>query len=79
MPGVIDVTVHDLAFDVTETEELMSAYGLDLDLGTIAELADLFEGWPAALRLAALVLRADDGPSRTSLWISRTRRSSWTI
>ena len=31
-PGVIDVTLHDLAFDVTETDELMSAYGLDLDL-----------------------------------------------
>lgn len=66
-PGVTDVTVEDLAFDLAETEEMMSSCGVEVDLGAVTELAGLFEGWPAALRLAALVLHADHRPPQGSL------------
>ena len=84
-PGVVDVTAADLALDLTETSELLTSMGIDLDLDALSELAARFEGWPAGLRLAGLVLRTDG----TAAWMSPSRvgdttyvldylRSEWT-
>jgi LuxR family transcriptional regulator, maltose regulon positive regulatory protein len=62
-PGVDDLDASDLAFDITETEEMLTAAGLELDLTALTSLAQEFEGWPAGLRLAALAMwaRGDHG------------------
>jgi LuxR family maltose regulon positive regulatory protein len=60
-PGVVDVTMDDLALDVVETEHLLMAGGVHLDLDAVADLTAQFEGWPAGLRLASLVLASPDG------------------
>ncbi len=55
-PGMIDVTAADLAFDLAETEEMLTVLGLRPDLDVITKMAEQFEGWPAGLRLAGQVL-----------------------
>jgi LuxR family maltose regulon positive regulatory protein len=55
-PGVIDVVTADLAFDLAETEQLLAAMGVEPDIDALSELADQFEGWPAGLRLAGMVM-----------------------
>ena len=65
-PGVIDVAVHDLALDATETDELLTSMGVRLELRSLTELCDGFEGWAAGIRLAGLALRREGEPS----WLS---------
>jgi LuxR family maltose regulon positive regulatory protein len=60
-PGVVDLTTEHLAFDLAETEEMLVAGGLSLDVADLTLLDEQFEGWPAALRLAGLVLAAPGG------------------
>ncbi len=55
-PGVIDVTAGDLAFDLTETEQMLSSLGIEPDIDMTTAIAEQFEGWPAGLRLAGQVL-----------------------
>jgi LuxR family transcriptional regulator, maltose regulon positive regulatory protein len=61
-PGVIDVGTDDLALDAAETRELLGSMGLDVDPDQLAELTGHFEGWPAGLRLTALVMQAGGRP-----------------
>lgn len=51
-PGVVDLGVDDLAFDLAETEEFLRLMGVSLDFDSLERLAQQFEGWPAGLRLA---------------------------
>lgn len=61
-PGIVDLATADLALDVAETEELLAAHGVQLDdITSLSALADRFEGWPAGLRLASLVLATPNG------------------
>lgn len=55
-PGVVDVTVDALAFDLAETEEMLTLLGLESDIDTITLITEQLEGWPAGLRLAGLAL-----------------------
>ena len=55
-PGIIDITTDDLAFDLAETEELLTAMGVEHDIDTCTAIAEQFEGWPAGLRLAGQVM-----------------------
>jgi LuxR family maltose regulon positive regulatory protein len=64
-PGVVDVTAGELALDATETDELLRAMGVEVDLDALTQLCDRFEGWAAGLRLAGLALR--DGGDRAWL------------
>ncbi|MFL6204313.1 MAG: LuxR C-terminal-related transcriptional regulator [Acidimicrobiales bacterium] len=57
-PGVVDVTVANLALDAPETEELLQMMDVHLELEALAQLCDRFEGWVAGLRLAGLALRS---------------------
>jgi LuxR family maltose regulon positive regulatory protein len=68
-PGVIDVTVDDLALDVTETDVMLRAMGFAPEPDHLTALGDRFEGWPAGLRLAALSLRSGN----LSSWASSDR------
>ncbi len=60
-PGVVDLTTEHLAFDLAESEELLVAGGLAVDVADLTLLDEQFEGWPAGLRLASLVLAAPGG------------------
>lgn len=51
-PGVIDVSVDDLAFDASETHRFLSAMGIDPGTPGLREALDTLVGWPAGLRLA---------------------------
>jgi LuxR family maltose regulon positive regulatory protein len=57
--GVVDVTVDDLALDLAETEALLASVGVDVGLDELGELVETFEGWPAGLRLASIVMSTD--------------------
>lgn len=66
-PGVTDVGADDLAFDLAETEQLLKAMGVELDIDALSDVADKFEGWPAGLRLAGIVLTNRDGEPRVRI------------
>lgn len=66
-PGVIDVTADDLAFVLAETEEMLSALGLESDIELLTAVDEQFEGWPAGLRLAGQVLASDRQDLRVPL------------
>jgi LuxR family transcriptional regulator, maltose regulon positive regulatory protein len=55
-PGVIDVSVDDLAFDRSETHRLLEVLGVDASAPDVADVMDVLEGWPAGVRLAGEVL-----------------------
>lgn len=55
-PGVVDVTAAQLAFDLAETEQLLASIGVEADIDVLTALTDQFEGWPAGLRLAGIVM-----------------------
>ena len=58
-PGVVDVGVDDLAFEMSESCQLLDALGVDPRTPHVADLVTQLEGWPAGIRLAASVLRSD--------------------
>ena len=66
-PGVVDITTSDLSLDVVETEQLLVAHGVHLDLDAVADLTARFEGWPAGLRLLSLALATPDGQRHLEL------------
>ena len=51
-PGVIDVTVDELAFDESECCRLLDAMGIEACTPELARVVGLLDGWPAGLRLA---------------------------
>lgn len=55
-PGMIDVATNDLAFDLAETEQLLTSMGVEPDIDVLTDLTNQFEGWPAGLRLAGMVM-----------------------
>jgi LuxR family transcriptional regulator, maltose regulon positive regulatory protein len=56
-PGVVDVSVDDLAFDASETHWLLEELGVDASAPDVADVMTVLEGWPAGVRLAGEVLR----------------------
>ena len=63
---VVDVTVDDLAFDPLETELLLTSLGVEIDGAALTEIGDQFEGWAAGLRLAGVVMAAQDRSDRSN-------------
>ena len=54
-PGVIDIDASTLALNVDESRQLLLAMGVDVELVNQVP-TEQFEGWPAGLRLAGLLL-----------------------
>ena len=48
--------VELVGLTLEETEQLLTAMGVDPDIDALSDLTDQFEGWPAGLRLAGLVM-----------------------
>ncbi len=65
-PGLVDVGVPDLRLTTSEAGRLLSSMGVDLADDELAALTERFEGWPAGLRLAGLVLLDGRGGLPTS-------------
>ncbi|MGV8964798.1 MAG: LuxR C-terminal-related transcriptional regulator [Cellulomonas sp.] len=64
LDGVVtEIRAADLAFDETETAELLGRSGLTLAARDVAALLERTRGWPAGLKFAAMALagRADTG------------------
>ena len=61
---LFEIGAADLAMDDAEARALLSAAGVELDEGGIAELCERTEGWPVGLYLAALSLK--DGTQQRS-------------
>jgi LuxR family maltose regulon positive regulatory protein len=60
-----ELRAEELAFTVVEARELLVGLGgIELDVGQVELLRERTEGWPAALFLAALWLRAVEDPGR---------------
>ncbi len=81
-PGVVDVDVAALAFDDHESRALLLALGVDA--GHVDAIAiGQFEGWPAGLRLAGLVLKSRSTPDdlesiAQAAFITDYLRAEWT-
>lgn len=58
-----DVRASDLAFTADETRGLLRAQQISLPDNSVALLLERTEGWPAALRLAALSLSEEADPA----------------
>ena len=54
---LLEVRAADLAFDSTETRELLAGQGIELSEQDLAALHRRTEGWAAAVRLAAISLQ----------------------
>ena len=59
-PGVVEVTVEDLAFEPSEAYRLLESMGVDGRSPEVADVVARLEGWPAGVRLAGRVLRSGD-------------------
>jgi LuxR family maltose regulon positive regulatory protein len=57
---------RDLNFSLRESGELLTHFGVDLQLPDLALLHHRTEGWPAALQMSALALRACHSPSEAA-------------
>lgn len=69
-PGVVDVSVDDLAFDRSETHQLLDAMGVDASAPAVVDVMDVLEGWPAGVRLAGEVLRSTPAPTHITDHVS---------
>ena len=61
---LFELGVDQIALTPKEGQLLLRATGADLSLGEVTELVSRYEGWPAALYLAALALRDDEARRR---------------
>ncbi|HZO35709.1 MAG TPA: LuxR C-terminal-related transcriptional regulator [Solirubrobacteraceae bacterium] len=59
-----EIRMDDLAFTLPETRALLQADGLALDERDAATLWEKTQGWPVAVRIAALSLHGREDPSR---------------
>ena len=57
----IRVEADDLTLTAAETTPFLRRHGLCLDAGQTARLMNLTEGWPAGIRLAAIILSNSSG------------------
>ena len=60
-PGVVDVDISALAFDLAETEQMLTLLGIEPDIDMVTAVADQFEGWPAGIRLAGQAIATGGG------------------
>jgi LuxR family maltose regulon positive regulatory protein len=79
-PGVVDVTVDDLAFEQSESYQLLDSMGVDTSSPRVARVVDELEGWPAGVRLAGRVLLSNPDLVRTADHVSLVDylRDEWT-
>ncbi len=70
VPGVLDVSVDDLAFDRSETHRLLEELGVDATAPDVVDFMNVLEGWPAGVRLAGDVLLATPVPTHITDHIS---------
>lgn len=79
VPGVVDVTVDDLALDASESYQVLAEMGVDADTPQVAELLRNLEGWPAGVRLAGQVLRSGASMAHVNDHVSLVDylRSEW--
>lgn len=61
---VLDLDLHDLAFDAREAAELLAARGLDVSPAQVDALVARTEGWPAAIQMAAATAASAPDPAR---------------
>src|SRR5262249_62285892 len=54
----------DLYFSLDESRDLLANFGVEVDAGRLELLHQRSEGWPAAVQMAALSLRAATDPGR---------------
>ncbi|HEU5472648.1 MAG TPA: LuxR C-terminal-related transcriptional regulator [Actinophytocola sp.] len=62
--GLTDIRADDLRFSAADAGRLLQAAGVELDEQRTQALVTHTDGWPAALRWAALSLREADDPDR---------------
>jgi LuxR family maltose regulon positive regulatory protein len=62
VPGVVDVSVDELAFDTSEAQALLARMDVDVEEPGVTELLTQLEGWPAGIRLVAEAVRAGAAP-----------------
>ncbi|HET9139338.1 helix-turn-helix transcriptional regulator [Actinophytocola sp.] len=60
--GLTDIRAEDLRFSVDDAARLLRAAGVELTADRVARLVTHTDGWPAALRWAALSLRHAENP-----------------
>jgi LuxR family transcriptional regulator, maltose regulon positive regulatory protein len=60
---LLEIDLGDLALTPREGQRLLRAAGVHLAFDDVTKLVRECEGWPAAIYLAGLALRADDGTS----------------
>ncbi|SCL16943.1 LuxR family transcriptional regulator, maltose regulon positive regulatory protein [Micromonospora nigra] len=65
---VTELGPNDLAFTGDEIADLLTAHGVALPLAAVRRLRERTDGWPAALRIAAVALRGQPDPAR---WVER--------
>lgn len=63
VPAASEITAHELAFTATEAEAVVREHGVHLRPAQLGELMTVTEGWPAGVRLAAIVLSAAADPA----------------
>lgn len=63
IPGVVEISVDELALDSSEARELLDLIGVDPDQANVEPLLEQLEGWPAGIRLVGEALRAGTAPS----------------
>ncbi len=61
--ALVEVQAEDLAMTATESAKLLTRAGLALERSVVERLVERTEGWPVALYLAALSLRAAPDPA----------------
>jgi LuxR family transcriptional regulator, maltose regulon positive regulatory protein len=73
--ALTEIRTADLRFSLEDTRELMDASGVTLSDTGLALLHERTEGWAAALRLAAISLRAHPDPERFVTEFSGSERT----
>ncbi|TCB96482.1 helix-turn-helix transcriptional regulator [Micromonospora zingiberis] len=63
-----EIGPNELAFTGDEIADLLAAHGAAVPVAAVRRLRQRTEGWPAALRIAALALRSQPDPER---WIDQ--------
>src|SRR3984957_1949595 len=73
--ALTEIRMADLRFSLAEARALFNASGVELSAGALARLHRRTEGWPPALRLAALSLAGHPDPERLAAEFSGTDRT----